>query len=173
MPLPRWFDQRESKQHGPGPITEPRRLVVSQRGCERLLAEQERREVHVECEGSVESLFAQFITKLMEDGGKLGVHFLSISSVNFGRSFALGDARGCRSLEKKSGLGDKLVSIVKQDMSQSSQLFGHYLLIVGIRLFVENSECIMNNGISLEKERGFWDSPCNDRSSEIVDVIGG
>jgi hypothetical protein len=39
-------------------------------------------------------------------------------------------------------------------MLQSSRLFGHYLLIIGIRLFVKNRECITNNGISSEKE---WD----------------
>jgi hypothetical protein len=60
-------------------------------------------------------------------------------------------------------------------VSQSSRLFGHYLLFIGIRLFVKNSECITNDGISLEKERDwdFWDSPCNDRSSELINVIGG
>jgi hypothetical protein len=60
-------------------------------------------------------------------------------------------------------------------MLQSSRLFEHYLLIIGIRLFVENRECVTNNGISSEKESDwdFWDSPCNDRSSKLNNVVGG
>ena len=83
--------------------------------------------------------------------------------------------RGRRSLEKKSGLGDKLVCVVNRDVLQSSRLFGHYLLIVSIRLFVKNSKCITNDRISLEKEGDwdFWDSHCNDWSSELDDVVGG
>jgi hypothetical protein len=59
-------------------------------------------------------------------------------------------------------------------MLQSSRLFGHYLLVVGVRLFVKNSECVTNNGIFSEKERDwdFWDSPCNNRSSKLDDVVG-
>jgi hypothetical protein len=92
MPLPCWFDQRGSKQHGPGLITGPQRLVVNQ----------QRRE---------QSLFTRFVMKLVEDGSKLGVHFLSIGLVKFGGSLVHGDARGRRSLGKKSRLGDKLISI--------------------------------------------------------------
>ncbi len=127
----------------------------------------------MEREGSIESRFARFVPKLVEDSGKLGVHFLLIGSVKFGRSMALGKACRHRSLEKKSRLGDKLISIFDQDVLQSSRLFKHYLLVVGVRLFVENGECVTNDGFSLEKERDFWDSSCNDRSSELDDVIGG
>ncbi len=173
MPLPCWFDRRGSKHHGPGPITGPRRLVVNQRRREQSLVEQERQEVHVERKGSVELRFARFVPKLTEDGGKLGVHFLSIGSVEFGRSTALREARGCRSLEKKSGLSNKLVSIIDRDVLQSSRLLGHYLLVVSIRLFVKNGKCVTNDRISSEKERDFWESPCNNRSSELDDVVGG
>ncbi len=86
---------------------------------------------------------------------------------------AHGNAHGCRSLEKKSGLGDKLVSVFNQDVSESSRLFGHYLLVVGIRLF---TQFVMNDEISLEKEWDFWDfwdSPHNDRSNELNNVIAG
>jgi hypothetical protein len=124
----------------------------------------------MECKDSVESWFAWFVSKLMEDGGKLRVHFLTIDFIKFGRSSAFGNARGHWSTDKKSGLGDKLVSVVNRDMSQSLRLFGHYLLVVGIRLFVENSECVTNDRISKEKER---DSPCNDQSSKLDDVVGG
>jgi hypothetical protein len=93
----------------------------------------------VECEGSVETQFARFVPKLAEDSGKLGIHFLMINSINFGGSLAYSNARGHRSTNKKSGLGNKLVNIVNQDVSQSSRLFWHYLLVVGIRL-LENSE---------------------------------
>ncbi len=96
----------------------------------------------MEREGSIESRFARFVPKLAEDGGKLGVHFLLIGSVEFGGSSVLGNARGRWSLEKKSGLGNMLVSLINLDMLQSSQLFGHYLLIVGVRLFVKNGECL-------------------------------
>jgi hypothetical protein len=111
----------------------------------------------------------------MEDGGKLGVHFLLFGSVKFGGSLALGNAHGRWSSEKKSRLGSKLVCIVDQDVSQSFRLFRHYLLLVSVRLFVENSKCVTNGRISLEKERDwdFWYSPCNDRSSKLDDVIGG
>jgi hypothetical protein len=157
MPLPCWFDRRGLKQHGPGPITGPQRLVVNQQRREWLL-------------------FARFVTKLPEDGGKLGVHFLLISSVKFGRSLAYGDMRRCRSSEKKSRLSSKLVSVFDQDVLEGSWLFGHYLLVVGIRLFVKNSKCITNNRIFLEKEwdfLDFWDSPCNNQSSELNNVIVG
>ncbi len=129
----------------------------------------------MERKGSFESRFARFILKLAEDGGKLGVHFLSIGSVKFGRSLVLGNVRGCLSSEKKSGLGNKFVSIVNRVMLQSSWLFGHYLLVLGLRLFVKNSKCITNDRISLEKEGDwdFWDSHCNDWSSELDDVVGG
>jgi hypothetical protein len=175
MPLPHWFDQRGSKQHGPGLITGPQRLVINQWQCEQSLAEREQQEVRVECEGSVESRFTRFVPKLAEDGGKLEVHFLLIGSVKFGGSLALGNAPRRRSLEKKSGLGNKLVSVVNRDILQSSLLFGHYLLVVGIRLFVKTSKCVTNDRISLEKEWDwdFWDSPHNNRSSELDDVIGG
>jgi hypothetical protein len=175
MPLPCWFDRRGSNQHGPGPITGPQRLVINQRRRERLLAEQERRETCVEHKGSIELRIAWFVPKLAKDGGKLGVHFLLIGAVKFGGSLALGDARGRWSLEKKSGLGDKLVSVVNQDVLQSSRLFGHYLLVVGVRLFVENSEWVTNDRISLEKESDwdFWDSPRNGWSSKLDDVVGG
>jgi hypothetical protein len=124
----------------------------------------------MECKGSVESRFAQFVPKLAEDGSKLMVHFLTIDSVKFSESLAFGNARGRQSTDKKSGISNKLVSIVNQDVLQSLRLFGHYLLVVGVRLFVENSECVTNNRISTEKVR---DSPCNDRSSKLDDVIGG
>ncbi len=175
MPLPCWFDWHRSKQHGPGPITGPWRLVVNQRQRERLLVEQEQQEAHVECEGSVESWFTRFVPKLAEDGGKLGVHFLLMGSVKFGGHSALSNTHRCQSLEKKSGLNNELVGVVNWDVLQSSQLFGHYLLVVSIRLFAKNSECITNDGVSLEKERewDFWDSSCNDQSSELEDVVGG
>jgi hypothetical protein len=140
MPLPCWFDRCGSKQQKPGPKTEPQRRIVNQWRRERSLAEQEQRETRMERKGSIELRFARFIPKLMEDGGKLGVHFLSIGSIELGRSLALGDAGGCWSLEKKSGLGNELFSVVTQDVLQSSWLFGHYLLVVGIRLFVKNSK---------------------------------
>ncbi len=129
----------------------------------------------MEHKGSIELRFARFVPKLAEDGGKLGVYFLLIGSVKFGGSSARGDAPGRWSLEKKSRLGNELDSIINQDMLQSSRLFGHYLLVVGVRLFVKNSECITNNGISLEKEWDwdFWDSPRNDWRSELKNVVGG
>jgi hypothetical protein len=77
-----------------------------------LLVEQEQQEVRVERKGSIELQFARFVTKFAKDGGKLGVHFLLIGSVKFGGSSVLGDARRHRSLEKKSGLGNKLISII-------------------------------------------------------------
>ncbi len=112
MPLPCWFDRCGSKQHGPGPTTGPQRLVVNQRQREQSLAEQERQEARVERKGSVELRFAWFIPKLVENGSKLGVHFLSIGSVKFGGSLVLGNVRGRRSLEKKSRLGNKIVSVI-------------------------------------------------------------
>ncbi len=129
----------------------------------------------MECKSSIELRFARFVPKLAEDGSKLGLHFLLIGSVKFGGSLALGNVHGRRSLEKKSGLGDKLVSVVVHDVLQSSRLFGHYLLVVGVRLFVENSKCVTNDGISLEKEWDwdFWNSPSNNLSSELDNVIGG
>jgi hypothetical protein len=72
MPLPHWFDRRGSKQHGPGPITGPQKLVVNQRRREQSLAEQEQQEARVERESSVELRFAWLVPKLAEDGGKLG-----------------------------------------------------------------------------------------------------
>jgi hypothetical protein len=111
----------------------------------------------------------RFVPKLAEDSGKLGIHFFTINSVEFGRSLAYSNTRGHQSRNKKSGLGNKLVNIVNQDVSQSLRLFWHYLLVIGIRLF-ENSECITNNGISREKE---LDSPCNNQSSKLDDVVGG
>jgi hypothetical protein len=65
--------------------------------------------------------------------------------------------------------------VVNQDMLQSSRLIEHYLLVLGIRLFIENNECVTNNGISLEKkwDWDFWDSPRNDWSSELDNVVGG
>jgi hypothetical protein len=111
MPLPCRFDRAGLKQHGPGPITGSQRLVVNQQRREQSLAERERQEARVECKGSIESWFARFVQKLTEDGRKLGVHFLLISSVKFGGSLALGEARGCRSLEKKSGLGNELLML--------------------------------------------------------------
>jgi hypothetical protein len=41
-------------------------------------------------------------------------------------------------------------------VSQSSWLFGHYLLVIGVRLFVKNSKCVTKDRISLEKEQD-WD----------------
>jgi hypothetical protein len=111
MPLPCWFGQCRSKQHGPGLITGPQRLVINQWRHERALAEQ-RHKVRVECEGSVESRFAWFVPKLVKGSGKLGVHFPTINSVKFGRSSEYGNARGSRSMDKKSGVGNELVSIV-------------------------------------------------------------
>ncbi len=78
----------------------------------------------MECEGSIEPRFARFVLKLAEDSGKLGVHFLVINSIKFGGSLAYDNARGHRSMNKKSGLGDKLVNIVDQDVSQSSWHLG-------------------------------------------------
>jgi hypothetical protein len=72
--------------------------------------------------------------------------------------------RGRRAINKKSGLGNKLVNVIDQDVLQSLWLFGHYLLVLGIRLF-KNSKCVTNDWISREEER---DSPCNNWSS-----IGG
>jgi hypothetical protein len=168
MPSPCWFGQCRSKQHGPGLTTGPCRLVVNQWRCKWALAEQ-RQEARVECEGSVEMRFSRFIPKLAEDSGKLGIHFLTINSVKFGGSLAYRNARGHWSTNKKSGLGNKLVNVINQNVLQSSRLFGHYLLVVGIRLF-KNSKCVMNNRISREKER---DSPCNDWSNKLDDVVGG
>jgi hypothetical protein len=140
-----------------------------------LLAKQEWQKARVEREGSVESRFARFVPKLKENGSKLGVHFLLIGSVKFSRSLALGNACGCQSLVKKSRLSNKLVSIIDQDVLQSPRIFGPYLLVVGARLFAKNGKCITNDRISSEKEQDwdFWDSPCNDRSSELDDVVGG
>jgi hypothetical protein len=66
----------------------------------------------VEREGSVELWFTRFVPKLAEVGGKLGVHFLLIGSIKFGGRLALGNMRGCQSLEKKSSLGNELVSLI-------------------------------------------------------------
>ncbi len=123
----------------------------------------------MECEGSVETRFTRFVPKLAEDRGKLRIHFLTINFVKFGGSSAYGNARGRRSMNKKSGLGNKLINIVNRDMPQSSRLFRHYLLVVGIRLF-KNSKCVTNDGISREKER---DSPYNDRSNKLDNVVRG
>jgi hypothetical protein len=123
----------------------------------------------VECKGSVELRFAWFVPKLTEDSGKLGVHFLTIDSIELGGSLAYGNAHGHWSTNKNSRLSNNLVNIVNQDVSQSLWLFGHYLLVVGVRL-LKNSECITNSGISREKEQ---DSPCKDRSSKLEDVVGG
>jgi hypothetical protein len=166
MPSHRWFGRRRLKQHGPGLITGPHRLAINQWRRKQALAEQ-RRQAWVECKGSVESWFGRFVLKLTEDNGMLGVHFLTINSIKFSGSLAYGNAHGRRSTNKKSGLGNKLVNVVDRDVLLSSRLFGHYLLVVGVR---QNSECVTNNGISREKER---DSPCNDRSSKLDDVVGG
>jgi hypothetical protein len=168
MPSPCWLGWRRSKQHGPGLITGPRRLVINQWRHKRVLAEQWR-EARVECKGSIESWFARFVPKLAEDSSKLRVHFLTIDFVKFGGSLEYRNSRGSWSTDEKSRLGNKLVSAVNQDVLQSSWLFGHYLLVVGVRLF-ENRECITNNRISREKER---DSPCNNRISKLDDVVGG
>jgi hypothetical protein len=55
-------------------------------------------------------------------------------------------------------------------VSRSLRLFGHYLLVVGVRLLVKDNERVTNNRISTEKK---WVSPCNDRSSKLDDVVGG
>ncbi len=66
----------------------------------------------MECKGSIESRFAWFIQKLAEDSGKLGVYFVRINSTKFGGCSAYSNACGCRSTNKKSGLGNKLITIV-------------------------------------------------------------
>ncbi len=66
----------------------------------------------MECKGSIDSRFARFVPKLVEDSSKLGVHFLTINFIKFGGSLAYGNARGSWSMDKKSGLGDKLVSVI-------------------------------------------------------------
>jgi hypothetical protein len=66
----------------------------------------------MECKGSIESQFARFVPKLAEDSSKLGVHFLTINSIEFGGSLAYGNEHGSRSMDKKSRIGNKLVSIV-------------------------------------------------------------
>ncbi len=65
MPLPSWFGRRRSKQHGSGLTTGPRRLVVNQWRCMQVLAEQQQ-EARMECKGSVETWFAQFVPKLLQ-----------------------------------------------------------------------------------------------------------
>ncbi len=58
-------------------------------------------------------------------------------------------------------------------MSESSRLFGHYLLVVGARLF---AQFVTNDEISLEKEWDFWDFwgySHNNRSSELDNVVVG
>ncbi len=65
----------------------------------------------MECKGSVESWFTRFVPKLAEDSGKLGVHFLMIDSVKFDGSLAYSNACGSQSMDKKSGLGDNLISV--------------------------------------------------------------
>jgi hypothetical protein len=93
----------------------------------------------MEREGSIGLLIARFVTKLVEDGRKLGVHFLSIRSIKFGGRSVLSNVRGRRALEKKSRLGNKLVNVFNQDVLQSSQHFRHYLLFISIRLFVKKT----------------------------------
>jgi hypothetical protein len=66
----------------------------------------------MECKGSIELWFDWFVPKLGQDSGKLGVHFLTINSVEFGGSLGYGNVRGSLSMDKKSGLGDKLISVI-------------------------------------------------------------
>jgi hypothetical protein len=94
---------------------------------------------------------------------------LTINSAKFGGSLVYSNARGRQSTNKKSGLGDKLVNVVDQEVPRSLRLFRHYLLVVDVRLF-KNSKCITNNRILREKE---WDSPCNDQSNKLNDVVRG
>jgi hypothetical protein len=149
MPLPCWFDRRGSKQHRPGPITGPQRLVVNQWQHEWLLAEQERQEAHVKRKGSIELLFAWFVAKLAED--------LLIGFVKFGGSLALGDARGHQSSKKKSGLDDKLVSVFDQDMCRAPGSSSTTSLLLASGCLLKTGSASQTTG-SLQRKNGTWTS---------------
>ncbi len=126
IPVPNWFLRRFKKQHRPGPTTGPSRsscLIVNVLRRERSLIKRQWRESCVKGQDGIESRFARYFTKVLEECGELGIDAFSVYSIKFGGSTMLGDTRGL-------GLSSSKCCFVDEQVKRDASLHSWHFRIV-------------------------------------------